>query len=398
MFFPAVKRSEKEIEKLSEYERQRLKNIAEIELQLADPLDIIQQSANQLKKSNISAKQRAKSKKSKLNSETGEKTSNRVNFVRRSSRIIQEKRQSTNYNEQSDDENDKNDTKKLKNGSLKIKFRWFKSSEYKKSDEMYYNSLDDSDFIHDGDEEYESDYESSAPGSKRKRKVYTPRLAVSQVTQEMIENISYSSSGKVYSQSGTTCHQCRQKTADQKSYCRYKGCSGVRGNFCGFCLGRRYGENVASVLVNPKWACPPCRGYCNCSICRRRKGMAPTGQLAQQAVAGGYESVRHMLSSIEGEGPDVADFEFDDEDNNQNEAENNRNEADKNNDTKVCYSNEENNLEIQDDNDNVSDEVKCIDSNEQCNSDNHEDECVTEIKETHEMIIDKLYKQLLSED
>lgn len=47
------------------------------------------------------------------------------------------------------------------------------------------------------------------PGSKRKRKTYTPRLAVSQVTQEMIENISYSSSGKLYSQSGTTCHQCR---------------------------------------------------------------------------------------------------------------------------------------------------------------------------------------------
>jgi len=120
MFFPTVKRSEKEIEKLSEYERQRLKNIAEIELQvclselsvkyilaicqllvltnsfffhqLADPLDTIQQSVNQLKNSNVSAKQRANSKKNKLNSDTGEKTSNRVNFVRRSSRIIQEKR------------------------------------------------------------------------------------------------------------------------------------------------------------------------------------------------------------------------------------------------------------------------------------------------------------------
>lgn len=118
--------------------------------------------------------------------------------------------------------------------------------------------------------------------------------------------------------------------------------------------------------------------------------MAPTGQLAQQAVAGGYESVRHMLSSIEGEGPDVADFEFDDEDNNQNES-------DKNNVTEVCNSNEQNNLEIQD-NDDVSDEVKCIDSDEQCNLGNHKDEPVTEIKDTHEMIIDKLYKQLLSED
>jgi len=122
--------------------------------------------------------------------------------------------------------------------------------------------------------------------------------------------------------------------------------------------------------------------------------MAPTGQLAQQAVAGGYESVRHMLSSIEGEGSDVADFEFDDEDNNQNEAENNRNEADKNNVTEVCYSNEQNNLKNQDDNDNVSDD----EVSEQCNSGNHEGERVTEIKDTHEMIIDKLYKQLLSED
>lgn len=119
MFFATVKKSEKELEKLSDYERQRLKNIAEIELQvrlselsvkhsstiyllcqslidffpqLADPLDIIQQSANELKSSNITAKRRAKSKKSKFNSETGEETSNSVKFVRRSSRIIQEKR------------------------------------------------------------------------------------------------------------------------------------------------------------------------------------------------------------------------------------------------------------------------------------------------------------------
>lgn len=34
MFFATVKKSEKELEKLSDYERQRLKNIAEIELQV----------------------------------------------------------------------------------------------------------------------------------------------------------------------------------------------------------------------------------------------------------------------------------------------------------------------------------------------------------------------------
>jgi len=61
-------------------------------LQLADSLDVLQQSANELKSSNIAVKRRARAKKTKLNSETGEGTSNRVKFVRRSSRIIQEKR------------------------------------------------------------------------------------------------------------------------------------------------------------------------------------------------------------------------------------------------------------------------------------------------------------------
>ena len=74
---------------------------------------------------------------------------------------------------------------------------------------------------------------------------------------------------------------------------------GVRGQFCGRCLEIRYGEDCAEVmqssisnvfspavhlqvldeiqtclnelnqaLMNPTWACPPCRGFCNCSICR----------------------------------------------------------------------------------------------------------------------------------
>lgn len=120
--------------------------------------------------------------------------------------------------------------------------------------------------------------------------------------------------------------------------------------------------------------------------------MAPTGQLAQQAVAGGYESVRHMLNSIEGESPDVMDLEFDDEDNNQDDEE------DENNVKEVSYINKQNDLVIKHENDNVPDEAECIDSDEQCNSGNNEGERVTEIKESHEMIIDKLYKQLLSED
>lgn len=67
-----------------------------------------------------------------------------------------------------------------------------------------------------------------------------------------------------------------------------------------------------------KWACPPCRGYCNCSICRRKQGRCPTGQLSQRAIADGYKSVRHFLSVAEGEttSETVSDEYEDDEDNN----------------------------------------------------------------------------------
>jgi len=115
--------------------------------------------------------------------------------------------------------------------------------------------------------------------------------------------------------------------------------------------------------------------------------MAPTGQLAIQALAGGYESVRHMLNSIEGEEPEVTDLEFDDEDN--------QNEPDTNNTAK---DETKNNLETEHENDKVSYEVKFSDSDEASNSANHEDKCAIENQDTHEMIIDKLYKQLLSED
>merc|ERR1711874_757292 len=74
---------------------------------------------------------------------------------------------------------------------------------------------------------------------------------------------------KTYNQTiGTSCHQCRQKTTDTKTICRSGKCVGVRGQFCGRCHEIRYGEDVRQALLNPTWACPPCRGFCNCSICR----------------------------------------------------------------------------------------------------------------------------------
>ncbi|KAL5652915.1 hypothetical protein ACJX0J_038373, partial [Zea mays] len=41
--------------------------------------------------------------------------------------------------------------------------------------------------------------------------------------------------------------------------------------------GETYGENVLEVKKNPNWICPVCRGICNCSICRTKKGWLPTG-------------------------------------------------------------------------------------------------------------------------
>ncbi|KAF6211113.1 hypothetical protein GE061_014227 [Apolygus lucorum] len=105
-------------------------------------------------------------------------------------------------------------------------------------------------------------------------------------------------SQKVYSQAGTTCHQCRQKTIDLKSRCYSPYCRGCRGMFCGYCLLQRYGEDVAVVLRDPTWKCPPCRKICNCSICRRSYGKEPTGQLFPSVTEKGYSNVLAYLSQI----------------------------------------------------------------------------------------------------
>lgn len=34
---------------------------------------------------------------------------------------------------------------------------------------------------------------------------------------------------------------------------------------------------MLETLENPEWVCPGCRGICNCSLCRKRKGWLPTG-------------------------------------------------------------------------------------------------------------------------
>jgi len=131
------------------------------------------------------------------------------------------------------------------------------------------------------------------------------------ITDEMLANIADRVSDKVYSQDGTTCHQCRQKTTDVKTVCRSGNCAGVRGYFCGVCLLNRYGQYAREALKDPNWMCPPCMDVCNCSICRNRMGKGATGPITYLAQAKGFKCVKDYLESMKKKkGTD----EFDDDD------------------------------------------------------------------------------------
>ena len=91
---------------------------------------------------------------------------------------------------------------------------------------------------------------------------------------------------------GSTCHQCRQKTLVPKTWC--EKCRTLKGQFCGKCLLNRYGETI-SQSKQPDWSCPVCKGVCNCSFCRAKKGKRPTGQMVSIARRKGYDSVKTLL-------------------------------------------------------------------------------------------------------
>lgn len=122
---------------------------------------------------------------------------------------------------------------------------------------------------------------------------------VEDITEMELQRICHNVREKVYNSStGTTCHQCRQKTVDTKTNCRNPECVGVRGQFCGPCLRNRYGEEVRDALLNPEWECPPCRGICNCSFCRAREGRCATGVLVYLAKYHGFDNVHAYLKSL----------------------------------------------------------------------------------------------------
>ncbi|WVZ76187.1 hypothetical protein U9M48_024179 [Paspalum notatum var. saurae] len=97
-------------------------------------------------------------------------------------------------------------------------------------------------------------------------------------------------------ENGKTCHQCRQKTTDFAAACKQvkkKGPCPIK--YCQKCLLNRYGENAEEATRNEDWICPKCRGICNCSFCRKKKGEMPTGIMAHIAKASGCTSVHDLL-------------------------------------------------------------------------------------------------------
>ncbi|XP_077436676.1 cell division cycle-associated protein 7a [Vanacampus margaritifer] len=131
---------------------------------------------------------------------------------------------------------------------------------------------------------------------------------VDEVTEAELERICYNVREKVYnSVTGSTCHQCRQKTIDTKTNCRNPECVGVRGQFCGPCLRNRYGEEVRDALLDTEWRCPPCRGICNCSFCRAREGRCATGVLVYLAKYHGFDNVHAYLRSLKKELEEVSE-------------------------------------------------------------------------------------------
>ncbi|KAJ1278988.1 hypothetical protein BS78_04G120600 [Paspalum vaginatum] len=100
---------------------------------------------------------------------------------------------------------------------------------------------------------------------------------------------------------GNTCHQCRQQTTDFPRDCKGYRTKGREGpctiRYCGRCLLNRYGKEEELVPMEG-WICPKCRGICNCSVCRKKKGEMPTGALAHVAKTTGCTSVHDLLQKL----------------------------------------------------------------------------------------------------
>ncbi|KAF7661733.1 hypothetical protein LDENG_00253100 [Lucifuga dentata] len=150
------------------------------------------------------------------------------------------------------------------------------------------------------DDEHIGEAGKKKKGARKRKRQYV--MPVEEITREDLDNIAYRSKDKIWDKdTGTSCHQCRQKTLDTKTVCRSGFCVGSKGRFCGPCLKNRYGEDVRTVLLNPTWSCPLCRGMCNCSLCRRKEGRCATGVLLGLARYNGHDNVHDYLERIQKE-------------------------------------------------------------------------------------------------
>lgn len=174
---------------------------------------------------------------------------------------------------------------------LQVRFGFFKKS----------SSLETE---RDSEDERDESYDEEEFVEKRRISNHTKSFQIDtrsadEITDDDLALVADSVSDKRYdSIYGTSCHQCRQKTNDMKTICRSGACFGVRGQFCGPCLRNRYGEEAKEALKDEKWYCPPCRGICNCSFCRKKQGKSCTGIMIHMARFHGFDSVKDYLQSL----------------------------------------------------------------------------------------------------
>ncbi|XP_001602151.2 cell division cycle-associated protein 7 [Nasonia vitripennis] len=298
-----------------DYEALRLKNIAERNAFLQDFLKDIKEDTEEIKqlentrlsivqkenrppRTPRSVTRRRRSSANKSPTFTGPV---RLEFRKKYNTRSKKRKLEEGENDEEDDElkSDQDIIVPKSRSNLKVMFPWSRPLQ-RDLDLMKFDFSEEE----DNDSE-ESDEELYAPTKKKRmqrvtKSAYDPSAIPSpdEITPKMLNNIAQKASGKVYDAvNGSSCHQCRQKTKDTKTVCRSGECIGVRGQFCGPCLRGRYGESALEALQNPHWACPPCRGLCNCSICRTRNGQRPTGILAPLAKEEGFESVKDYLQA-----------------------------------------------------------------------------------------------------
>ena len=120
-----------------------------------------------------------------------------------------------------------------------------------------------------------------------KKAKYNPNMNIlmpENVTSEMLQNIAKHSRNQVYCKDfGTACHECRQKTLDQKTICRSGQCSAGKGHICGPCLYRHHGQKAEEALLNKDWWCPHCLNNCPSSLCKQ-KNSAKNKEKSKQKV------------------------------------------------------------------------------------------------------------------